>query len=234
MRPESSANNETRDFPSSDRIPHGDIELQNVSINATQALHEQEDQKLLGHAVEEEIWLTRRPSIVVDEQPSVLFPNQEDASVSWSDLPNKKQLAILTIARLSEPLSQASLQAYMFYQLKWFDPTSSDSTTYFQAGVLQASFTAAQFLTAMLWGRIADAEWGGRKRVLLIGILGASISCVGYGFSTNFVSATLFRTVGGAMNGNPGVSKTMVSEIIREKRSVYHINSTYLRIHRRS
>lgn len=35
-----------------------------------------------------------------------------------------------------------------------------------------ASFTAAQFLTAMLWGRIADSSQFGRKTVLLIGLGG--------------------------------------------------------------
>ena len=154
-----------------------------------------------------------------EAQPNV-SRHVKDEAVSWRDLPNKKQLTILTLARLSEPLSQSSLQSYMFYQLKSFNPTLPDSSISFQAGVLQASFTGAQFMTAFLWGRIADSEWGGRKRVLLVGILGTCVSCVGVGFSTSFVSAALFRTFGGAMNGNLGVLRTMISEIIGEKKSV--------------
>lgn len=94
--------------------------------------------------------------------------------VTWMSLPHKRQLAVLTAARLSEPLVQTSLQSYMFYQLKSFDKSLPDSTIASQAGIMQASFTVAQFLTAMMWGRIADSDRGGRKIVLLIGLLGTS------------------------------------------------------------
>ncbi|KAG8631871.1 hypothetical protein KVT40_001011 [Elsinoe batatas] len=79
--------------------------------------------------------------------------NTKAQQVSWSALPRKDQLMLLTLARLSEPLTQTSLQAYMFYQLKSFDPSLPDSTIASQAGFLQAAFTGAQFLTAILWGR---------------------------------------------------------------------------------
>lgn len=138
--------------------------------------------------------------------------------VAWRDLPNKRQLFILTMTRLAEPLTQTSLQAYMFYQLKSFDPSLPDSTISAQAGILQGCFTGAQCLTAMIWGRISDSEWGGRKRVLLVGLTATCISCVGFGFSRTFWQAAAFRFLGGAFNGNVGVIRTMVSEIIKEKK----------------
>ncbi|KAL4902264.1 hypothetical protein BDW74DRAFT_169725 [Aspergillus multicolor] len=143
-------------------------------------------------------------------------PNEKP--VTWSSLPNKGQLAILTIARLSEPLTQTSLQAYLFYQLRSFDPSLPESTISKQAGILQGSFTAAQFLTAVIWGRLADSEVMGRKRVLLIGLLGTCISCLGFGFSRSFAAAAVFRTLGGALNSNAGVMRTMISESIEEKK----------------
>jgi hypothetical protein len=142
----------------------------------------------------------------------------QEKPVTWSSLPKKGQLAILTFARLSEPLTQTSLQAYMFYQLKSFDPSLPDSEITVQAGILQGSFTAAQFLTAVWWGRLADAEWMGRKRVLLIGLLGTCISCLGFGFSRSFTSAMVFRTLGGVLNSNIGVMRTLIAEIIVEKK----------------
>lgn len=146
--------------------------------------------------------------------------SQEEKPVTWSSLPKKGQLAILTFARLSEPLTQTSLQAYLFYQLKSFDPSLPDSAISAQAGVMQGSFTAAQFLTAVWWGRLADAEWMGRKRVLLIGLLGTCISCLGFGFSRSFTSAIVFRTLGGVLNSNVGVMRTLIAEIIVEKKYV--------------
>ncbi|KAL4928848.1 uncharacterized protein BDV17DRAFT_281684 [Aspergillus undulatus] len=156
------------------------------------------------------------------DEDNLLAPPKDDLSdekpVTWSSLPNKGQLAILTIARLSEPLAQTSLQAYLFYQLRSFDPSLPESTISTQAGILQGSFTAAQFLTAVIWGRLADSEFMGRKRVLLIGLLGTCISCLGFGFSRSFAAAAVFRTLGGALNSNVGVMRTMISEIIEEKK----------------
>ncbi|KAK3955013.1 MFS general substrate transporter [Pseudoneurospora amorphoporcata] len=139
-------------------------------------------------------------------------------AVSWRDLPRKDQLIVITLARLSEPLVQTSLQSYMFYQLKWFNPDLPDSTISSQAGILHASFTAAQFLTAMLWGRVADSPRCGRKTVLLIGLGGTMLSCIGFGFSTSFWEALLFRSLGGITNGNIGVLRTMISETVKEKK----------------
>lgn len=97
---------------------------------------------------------------------------KEKNIVTWGSLPHKRQLAVLTLARLSEPLVQTSLQSYMFYQLKSFDSTLPDSVIARQAGLMQGSFTGAQFMTAMMWGKIADSDRGGRKTVLMIGLLG--------------------------------------------------------------
>lgn len=146
---------------------------------------------------------------------------KDEKPVTWASLPKKSQLAILTLARLSEPLTQTSLQAYIFYMLKSFDPSLPDSTVSAQAGILQGSFTAAQFLTAVFWGRLADTEWMGRKRVLLIGLLGTCMSCVGFGFSRSFVAAAVFRTLGGVLNSNVGVMRTMIAEIVVEKKYVF-------------
>ncbi|GME27581.1 putative mfs multidrug transporter protein [Neofusicoccum parvum] len=158
--------------------------------------------------------VTQLPLIDEDEQAE----RAKDKPVTWRSLPRKDQLVILTLARLSEPLTQTSLQAYMFYQLKSFDPSLPDSTISSQAGILQGAFTATQFVTAIAWGRVADSEWAGRKKVILIGLLGTAISALGFGFSKTFATAVVFRCLGGALNGNVGVMRTMIAEIIKEKK----------------
>ena len=40
--------------------------------------------------------------------------NEKDAPVTWMSLPHKRQLIILTLARLSEPLVQTSLQVCLY------------------------------------------------------------------------------------------------------------------------
>lgn len=161
----------------------------------------------------------------VDEDGGDAPPPQSNAKpepVAWRDLPKKGQLTILTLARLSEPLTQTSLQSYMFYQLKSFvgpnGQAPSDAVVARQAGLLAAAFTGAQFLTAMMWGRLADSEYMGRKRVILIGLLGTAIGSLGFGFSQSFAEAMFWRAIGGVLNGNIGVMRTMISEIVREKK----------------
>ena len=162
----------------------------------------------------------RRSFIEEDEEPlQVEIPVREEkkeTSVTWKSLPRKGQLAILVMARLSEPLVQSSLRSYLFYQLKSFDESLPDSTIASQAGIMQGAFAAAQLCTAMLWGRWSDNR--GRKKVILIGLFGAMLSCLGLGFSQTFWQALLFRMMGGALNGNVGVMRTMISEIIRKKK----------------
>lgn len=167
--------------------------------------------------------LARRPSFMdEEEQPvaeaSAAHQSHKDEPITWSSLPQKPQLAVLTLARLSEPLAERSLAAYMFYQLRWFDDEASDSTIASQGGILTAAFAAAQFLTAVWWGRAADTPWVGRKKVILIGLFGTCLSSLGIGFSKSFAQALVFRTLAGALNGNIGVMRTMISEIIKEKK----------------
>lgn len=158
-----------------------------------------------------------QPITPVIEEESQKFPPKRKTA-SWHELPRKGQLALLMISRLSEPLTQTSLQSYMFYQLKSFDSSLPDSTISAQAGWMAAGFTGAQFCTAFLWGRAADSELLGRKKVVLIGLFGTMISALGFGFSSSFMVAMLFRCIGGALNGNVGVMRVMISEIIKEKR----------------
>ncbi|KAJ5247401.1 hypothetical protein N7468_002384 [Penicillium chermesinum] len=145
---------------------------------------------------------------------------QRPAPVTWLSLPRKGQLALLGLCRVFDFLQIASLQAYMFYQLKSFDENLSDSDVATQAGILQGAFTAAQFATAIPWGRVADAEWGGRRFVLLVGLVGTAVSCLGVAFATSFAQAVFWRSFGGAINGTVGIIRTMIAENVKEKK--YH------------
>ena len=148
-----------------------------------------------------------------------LSPPRKAAPVTWASLPHKKQLAILALVRVVDFFQVASLQAYMFHQLKSFDPDLPDSTISFQTGVLQGVFTSAQIVTAIVWGRVADASWAGRKFVLLVGLIGTGLSCIGVGYSRTFAVAAVFRMLGGASNGTVGAARTMIAETVDKK---YH------------
>jgi len=144
---------------------------------------------------------------------------KKPATVTWLSLPHKGQLAILALVRVVDFFQVASLQAYMFHQLKSFDPSLPDSTISFQTGVLQGVFTSAQIVTAIVWGRVADAPGAGRKFVILVGLIGTGLSCVGVGYSKSFATAAIFRMLGGASNGTVGAARTALAETVEKK---YH------------
>lgn len=147
---------------------------------------------------------SQRPLTPIMEKPRNRGPPGAQG-VTWMSLPRKDQLLILFIGRLVDFLQVASMQAYVFYQLKSFDPELSDAQVSQQAGLLQGCFTGAQVLTAILWGKAADARWCGRKWVLVIGLGGTAFSCIGYGFATTFFWAAFWRAFGGAINGTVGI-----------------------------
>ncbi|KAK1456085.1 hypothetical protein CCUS01_10265 [Colletotrichum cuscutae] len=126
--------------------------------------------------------------------------------VSWMSMPKKWQLGMVVFTRLAEPLAERPLTSYLFYQLKFLSPSLPDSAIARQAGLLTAAFAAAQCVIGMLWGHVADSPLFGRKRVLLVGLLGTCISAIGMGLSTSYASVVFFRVLAGALNGNVPIS----------------------------
>ncbi|OHE96566.1 major facilitator superfamily transporter [Colletotrichum orchidophilum] len=158
------------------------------------------------------------PSYQTPDLSLVAETDAPQQPVSWMSMPKKWQLGMVVFARLAEPLAERSLTSYLFYQLRWLSPTLPDSAIARQAGLLTASFAAAQGVTGMLWGHVADSPLFGRKRVLLVGLLGTCVSAIGMGLSTSYASVVFFRVLAGALNGNVGVLRTMISEIVEDKR----------------
>ncbi|KAF2864267.1 MFS general substrate transporter [Piedraia hortae CBS 480.64] len=131
---------------------------------------------------------------------------------TWTNMPAKGQLAILCLSRFVDFFQMAAIQTFMVHQLRSFDPELSDVTLSHQAGVLQGAFTAAQIVTSILWGRAADRPTVGRKTVLMVGLAGTGLGCIGVAFSSTFSQAVFWRLVSGAVNGTVGAARTMVAE----------------------
>ncbi|KAL4074787.1 major facilitator superfamily domain-containing protein [Scleroderma yunnanense] len=75
----------------------------------------------------------------------------------------------------------------------------------------ESLFFIAQALTTLHWSRLSDHV--GRKPVLLIGLVGLSISNVCFGLSTTFWTIVASRCIAGALNGNVGVMKSAIADI---------------------
>ena len=78
-------------------------------------------------------------------------------------------------------------------------------------GLLFASYNIAQFFSSAIWGSLSDRF--GRKICLTLGLLGAGFSVAWFGMSRSYLSAFCARFVGGLLNGNLGVSKSVLAEV---------------------
>jgi MFS family permease len=83
------------------------------------------------------------------------------------------------------------------------------------AGTTSAVFSLAQCSTAVLWGRASDRF--GRKPIIIIGLTCTMITSVLFGLSTTLPWAIVTRSIAGACNGNVGIIRTMVAEMVPEK-----------------
>ncbi|RMZ88598.1 hypothetical protein DV736_g4179, partial [Chaetothyriales sp. CBS 134916] len=108
-----------------------------------------------------------------------------------------------------------SIFPYAYQMVESFELTDSENQTSMYAGMLITAFAFAEFSTGMLWGRVSDAL--GRKPVLIMGLIGTTISMVSFGFSTSLQAAILSRALGGLLNGNVGVLQTTVAELVTKK-----------------
>ncbi|KAI1111463.1 major facilitator superfamily domain-containing protein [Nemania sp. NC0429] len=147
--------------------------------------------------------------------------------IRWRDLPNKDQLFILALCRLSEPLSNVCLLPYIFYLVRSVLPSSDEDgnatagnnsaariSEY--SGVLVAAFPLAQCVISLPWGRLSDKH--GRRYSILGGLLISVIANVGFGLSRSFGALLFWRILAGLANGNVSIMRTVTAEVVRERK----------------
>ncbi|KAI1368260.1 major facilitator superfamily transporter [Xylaria arbuscula] len=83
------------------------------------------------------------------------------------------------------------------------------------AGATSAVFSLAQSLTAVPWGRASDRF--GRKPIIMTGLFCTMCFFLAWGVSTSLKMAIIIRALQGACNGNVGIIRTMVAEMVQEK-----------------
>lgn len=150
--------------------------------------------------------------------------------VKWTDLPNKPQLFLLALCRLSEPLSNVCLLPYIFHLVRSVLPrsdasnhtdpstaTTADAARISQAsGLLIATFPLAQFLLSLPISYLSDRH--GRRIPILLGLFLSTISNAAFGFSKSLPALFLWRAIAGAANANVGIMRGTTAEIVREKK----------------
>ena len=125
------------------------------------------------------------------------------------------QMFVISCIRFSEPIAFTSLFPYVYFMIRDFNiaPHSTDIAKY--SGYLSASFAFCQFFCCVQWGKASDKY--GRKKILLMGLLGTAVSMIIFGFSPNFWVAVFARSLMGCLNGNIAVLRTAIGEIATHK-----------------
>lgn len=103
---------------------------------------------------------------------------------------------------LSEAMSSNVLYPFLVFMTESFGYTGSALGLH--AGIMAASFSTAQFMSSMVWGKVSDRI--GIKPCLVIGTLGSGLFMIAFGTSTSYTSAIIARACAGLLNGNLGES----------------------------
>jgi MFS family permease len=83
------------------------------------------------------------------------------------------------------------------------------------AGLSSAIFSVCQSISAIPWSRISDRV--GRKPTILTGLICLMISTTFFGFSTSLGQVIVTRAFAGFANGDIGVMKTVVAELVPQR-----------------
>lgn len=77
-------------------------------------------------------------------------------------------------------------------------------------GLLVGIHPAIQFVTAPIWGRLSDHH--GRRPILLVGLLGSSLSYLVFGLATNLTWLFASRIIAGAVGANVPVTQAYIAD----------------------
>ncbi|KAL9607149.1 MAG: hypothetical protein Q9167_007910 [Letrouitia subvulpina] len=124
-----------------------------------------------------------------------------------------KQLAVLSLCRLADPISFSSVIPYLPEMIESFNVPKNDVAKW--AGMTAAVFSISQAATGIFWGRASDRY--GRKPAILTAMTCVMLSGLLFGFSQTLAMAIIARSCAGASNGNVGVLRTIVAEMVPHK-----------------
>lgn len=124
-----------------------------------------------------------------------------------------QQLLVLGLARFAEPVALTSVFPYLPEVIESLDVAPTEVAYY--AGITASVFSLSQAVCGVPWGRISDLY--GRKPVLIFGLFSTMVTSIVWGFSRTLWMAILVRSLQGAGNGNVGIIRTVVAELVPYK-----------------
>ncbi|KAF8299923.1 MFS general substrate transporter [Clavulina sp. PMI_390] len=122
-------------------------------------------------------------------------------------------LLILLVVRIVEPIGFSQIFPYMNQMIEHLGIAAPEDIGYY-SGLVDTCLSFAQLATVYFWSSLSDRI--GRKPVVIIGVSGAALSAVCFGFSTSLPAMLASRSIAGALGGNAAVVSSMVGEMTDE------------------
>ncbi|KAG7447881.1 major facilitator superfamily MFS-1 [Guyanagaster necrorhizus] len=144
--------------------------------------------------------------------PTVL-PSSDVYSTSLPIL----SIIVLSITMLGEFLLANVSTPFLLFMVKDFGVLADDAEVAFWTGILVSVFFLTQFATSLLWATLADKY--GCRIVLIVCLLGGSITCAVFGLCKNIEQAMTVRLLQGIFGGAVGVARGAVASITDESNS---------------
>ena len=138
----------------------------------------------------------KRAAMVQTERTALLDQTDDSLRVG--------QLILLLWCRIAEPVTffvAFPLLPSLVTELGGTDAAHSG----FYVGLCESLFAFAQMTVVWRYGRASDLH--GRRPIILLGTIGATITTLGFGTSRTFWQALLWRVLGGLASGNTVVVK---------------------------
>ncbi|KAI9443984.1 MFS general substrate transporter [Lactarius indigo] len=125
------------------------------------------------------------------------------------------QIALVLSVWFVESIISNSISPYLNQLVKELPIVGGDERKVgYYTGIIVSAHYAAEAVTVLHWNRLSDHI--GRKPVLLLCLMGVTVSVVAFGLSRSFWALVLSRTLHGALKGYGGVVKSMAAELTDE------------------
>ncbi|KAH8805227.1 major facilitator superfamily domain-containing protein [Xylogone sp. PMI_703] len=125
-----------------------------------------------------------------------------------------QQLIVLAVCRFGEPIALSSINPYLPDMIESFNVSTNSVAKW--AGIANASFSASQGLTGMIWGQMSDRF--GRKYLLIASLSIAMTTSLLLGLCRSLPFLLTVRALSGAGSASGSIINAIVSEMVPRKK----------------
>ncbi|KAK0491673.1 major facilitator superfamily domain-containing protein [Armillaria novae-zelandiae] len=197
--------------------PIGDEESIGRGENETSTSFRQTLSRLLNGGRDERRSLRRKEDDNEDSTERLPVPTVLPSPDVYSTPLPTLSIIVLSITMLGEFLLANVSTPFLLFMVKDFGVLADDAEVAFWTGILVSAFFLTQFAASLLWATVANKY--GCRMVLVVCLLGGSITCTVFGLCKNIEQALTVRLLQGIFGGAIGVARGTVASITDESNS---------------